>query len=127
MHANGAINEGRLALALDARSFFLELLAAPIGMIALENPTPLKIVNLPPYTQSIQPFEFGEPYSKKTNFWLKNLPPLMATQIISNYRTYINSGGVIPDGYKEPRGKERSRTFMGIAEAMADQWGNYDH
>jgi hypothetical protein len=130
MIQRGVVNEARLAAALEAKAFFLELLNCPIGMIALENPTPLRIVNMPPSSQSIQPFEFGDPYSKKTYLWLKNLPPLMSTRIMAQHRPYIDSGGgkkKTPRKYKGARKQDRSRTFLGIAEAMADQWGNYDH
>ena len=101
---------------------------APIKHIAVENPTPLKVVGLPKHTQEIQPYEYGHEYSKKTVLWLKNLPKLKPTDIKENYTPYLpsNTGG-------KKRGQkatfrnvskiDSSKTFKGIAEAMATQWG----
>lgn len=108
-----------------ARHFFMLLLATPIPKICIENPVPLKVSNLPKYTQIIQPWQFGHDYSKRTCLWLKNLPPLQPTNVVEI--TYY----VTPKGRKFTRGwyftprnsKARSYTFKGIAEAMADQWG----
>lgn len=100
--------------------FFKALLDAPIGRIAVENPIPhkyaLEIITRK-YDQIIQPFHFGHPDSKSTCLWLKNLPPLMAT-IISP----IREGNIWRMSPSPERGKNRSRTFLGIAEAMASQW-----
>ena len=98
--------------------------------IAIENPTPMKIVGLPQYQQAIQPYQFGHPYSKRTCLWLKGLPPLVPTEIIPEHSPYVNGefkyGHVnyqlIP-GRKERDPKTRSKTFPGIARAMAEQWG----
>ena len=68
---------------------------------------------LPRYSQLIQPFEFGDPYSKKTCLWLKGLPPLMGTVICSDYVSYTAL---------HRSARMRSKTFPGIAAAMADQW-----
>jgi len=125
----GVISEDRLKLGLEAREFFLNLLGAPIEKVAVENPTPLKVIGLPKHTQSVQPYEFGHPYSKRTLLWLKGLPALKATKLVSDYVPYLpsNTGGK-KRGQKHTRGvvssqKEFSKTFRGIAEAMADQWG----
>lgn len=129
LHKGGRIDQERLALGMDAKDFFLRLLNAPIPRIAVENPTPLKIFNLPSPTQVIQPYQFGHPYSKRTLLWLKNLPPLQQTNILEEYRPFLpsNTGGA-KRGQKATRGvakdwKEASTTFKGIAEAMASQWG----
>ena len=106
-------------------SLFMACLNADIPKICIENPVPNKLSNLPKYTQIIQPYQFGHDHSKKTCLWLKNLPNLQPTKIIEY--TYI----VTPNGkrytkgwYQTPRNSiDRSRTFKGIAEAMADQWG----
>lgn len=66
MRRNGEIVPERYSLAMDAKAFFMEFYNADIPMIAVENPTPMKIVELPPYTQAIQPYEHGHPYSKRT-------------------------------------------------------------
>ncbi len=105
----------------EAINFFLTLLNAPIPHIAVENPVMHKYAykKIPKPTQYIQPYEFGEPVSKKTGLWLKNLPPLKSTRIIS--RKQIKQKIWLEPPSKE-RWKNRSRTFRGIAEAMAEQW-----
>jgi hypothetical protein len=109
-----------------AKDFFVRLLESDIPRICLENPVPQKIMNLPPYTQIIQPWQFGHDYSKKTCLWLKNLPPLQPTEIVElTYYTTPKGRRFTRGWYFTPRnGKDRSRTFPGIAAAMADQWGN---
>lgn len=113
---------------MEAKEFFIKLMNAPIEFIALENPVPLKIVGLPQYTQAIQPYEYGEKFSKKTLLWLKNLPKLIPTDVQAEYTPYLpsNTGGA-KRGQKFSRGtsknaKESSKTFVGIARAMAEQW-----
>jgi hypothetical protein len=123
----GNISEYRLKLALGAKDFFMKLLESPINYIALENPLPLKIVGLPKESQVIQPYEYGHPYSKRTHLWLKNLPPLTPTQIISEYKPFLpsNTGGAKRGQkftYKTISQKDSSKTFQGIAKAMAEQW-----
>jgi len=125
----GNIDPKRLSKAMEAKDFFLALLNAPITCIAVENPTPLKVCNLPPYTQVIQPYEFGHPYSKRTLLWLRNLPPLKPTKIVEDFKPFLpsNTGG-FSRGKGGSRGvahdaKTASVTFQGVAEAMANQWG----
>lgn len=113
MRVNGDIVPDRYAKALAARDFFLKFLSADCDHIAVENPVPLSIVGFPRYSQLIQPFEFGDPFSKKTCLWLKGLPPLMGTVICSDYVSYTA---------QHRSAKMRSKTFPGIAAAMADQW-----
>lgn len=127
----GLLNEDRLKLALEAKDFFFKFLNAKCKHIAVENPVPLKIVQLPTPNCVVQPYEHGEPFSKKTLLWLKNLPPIMPTQILSEYKPYLpsNTGGG-KRGQKHSRGvtknaKEASKTFEGIAKAMAEQWSKY--
>lgn len=88
---------------------------ADIEHICVENPVPSKIYALPKYTQIIQPYEFGEILSKRTCLWLKNLPKLVPTNVVKP----INSLNIV-----KRSAKERSKTFPGIAIAMAEQWGN---
>jgi len=130
LHHDGIIDGKRYVDGLLAKSFFFSLLSADIPRIAIENPTPLRIYNLPPHTQAIQPYEFGHPYSKRTLLWLKNLPSLTPTNILTEYRPFLpsNTGGA-KRGQKHTAGiaknwKEASTTFQGIAEAMAQQWGD---
>lgn len=125
----GNINKDRLKLALDAKDFFLKMLNAPCKRICVENPTPLKVVGLPKETQVIQPYEFGHPYSKRTLLWLKGLPNLKPTNILTKFEPYLPSNcSGFARGQKGSRGivhnaKDASKTFEGIAQAMADQWG----
>ena len=130
MYQNGTINEDRLKKAYKAREFFNNLLNAPINHIAIENPTPLKIIKLPDPSQIIQPYQFGNPYSKRTLLWLKNLPVLKYTKILNEYTPYLPSNKKNKKRgqkytYKSINKRDSSVTFQGIADAMADQWGNY--
>ncbi len=102
--------------------------------IAIENPTPMKLIGLPSYDQVIQPYDFGHPYSKRTCLWLKGLPPLFATEIMQQYEPYINGGCKDAhgnyrrfQGRKERDKKTRSKTFQGIARAMAEQWAGKEN
>ena len=101
----GNLDAKRFEKAMEAKEFFLKLLNAPIKYIAVENPVPLKVVGLPKYSQAIQPYEYGHPYSKKTLLWIKNLPTLTPTDIVNNYTPYLpsNTGGV-NRGQKHSRG-----------------------
>lgn len=119
----------RLKNGYDAKEFFMKLLNASIEKICIENPVPMKIFNLPPFTQIVQPYQFGHPYSKKTLLWLKGLPILLSTGIMANYEPFLpsNTSARARQG-KSPKGTVRKkidaqRTFLGIAEAMANQWG----
>ena len=130
MHGGGVINQDRLNKALQAKEFFLRLLNSNIEHIAIENPQPLKIVGLPPHTQVIQPYQFGDPYSKKTLLWLKGLPELTYTNVLTDYKPYLpsNTGGKKRGQkyqFKNISQKDSSKTFPGIAKAMASQWSEY--
>lgn len=110
----------------EAIKFFKTLLTAPIPRICIENPVPMGRVidHVGPYAQTIQPYMFGEDASKRTCLWLKGLPPLRPTNYIEK-KTYANQtpSGQNKLGPSPDRWKERSRTYQGIADAMADQWG----
>lgn len=127
----GNLDLNRYKKAMQAKDFFMKLMNAPIKYVAVENPVPLKIVELPICTQVIQPYEYGHSYSKKTLLWLKNLPQLKPTKIVESYKPYLpsNTGGA-KRGQKHSRGtaknaKESSKTFEGIAKAMAEQWSYF--
>lgn len=92
MRVKGEIVAERYAKAMEAKAFFMSFLSADCAKIAVENPTPLKIVELPPYTQAIQPWQFGHPYTKRTCLWLKELPLLVPTEIITEGVTPWVSG-----------------------------------
>ncbi len=102
-----------------ACAFFMELWNAPIPKKALENPIPHKYARaiIGRYHQKIHPWLFGDPYSKATCLWLHNLPPLMATMIETTreQKCFLESPG-------PQRSRNRSRTYPGIAKAMAAQW-----
>lgn len=131
MRVNGEIVAERYAKAMEAKDFFMKILEAECDRIAVENPTPLKLVGLPPYTQAIQPWQFGHPYTKRTCLWLKGLPNLAPTDIITEGVTPWVNGGCKDahgnyrrfQGRKERDPKNRAKTFEGIADAMAEQWG----
>ena len=127
----GHIDEERFAKAMDANRFFMDIRNAPCQRICIENPRPLKCVELPKETQRIQPYEYGEKWSKLTYLWLKGLPTLVPTQIVSDYKPYVSCGTSRNKGNPDKSGmsrrggaqKVRSKTFPGIARAMAEQWG----
>lgn len=130
MRVKGEIVSERYKKAMEAKEFFMKFLNTDCPRIAVENPTPMKLAGLPPYSQVIQPYQFGHPYSKRTCLWLKGLPPLMATDIVEYHEPYINGGCKDAHGnYRKFQGrnerdqKTRSTTFPGIAKAMAEQWG----
>lgn len=78
--------------------------------------------DLPDYSQIIQPYEYGHPFSKKTCLWLKNVPKLKPTNIVEERESTKIAGNWFNKGGKD-RQKNRSKTFTGIAKAMAYQWG----
>lgn len=103
-----------------ASNFFWRLWRSGIPHIALENPVPHQYAGLPPFTQSIQPYEFGHGETKRTCLWLDRLPPLLPTLHVAERRPRVHYASPGPD-----RWRERSRTLPGIAAAMAVQWGAY--
>lgn len=130
MRVNGQLVQERYNKAMEARAFFMRFYNAKCSKIAIENPTPMKIVGLPEYTQAIQPYQFGHPYSKRTCLWLSGLPCLEPTKIIEKHEPYVNGGCKDAHGnYRRFQGRRerdpkiRSKTFSGIAAAMAEQWG----
>lgn len=101
----------------EALDFVRMLLDAPVPRIALENPKSIISTKVRKPDQIIQPWQFGHGETKTTCLWLKGLPPLVPTNIVEGreQRIYLMSPG--PN-----RWKERSRTYQGIADAMAEQW-----
>lgn len=116
------LNIPRYYEGLCGKALFMAILAADCKRIAVENPIPSSIFDFPPYTQAIQPYEHGHPVSKKTLLWLKGLPPLQPSRIVEPHANCHDAGTWFMKGGKE-RQKNRSKTFPGIARAMADQWG----
>lgn len=102
----------------EALQFVRDLLNAPIPRIALENPISIISSRIRKPDQIIQPWQFGHGETKATCLWLKNLPKLIPTNIVEGREARVHRMPPGPD-----RWKERSRTFKGIADAMARQWG----
>ncbi len=102
----------------EAVAFVRELLAAPIPRIALENPVSVISTKIRKPDQVIQPWMFGHGEVKATCLWLTNLPKLVATDIVEGRHARVHREPPSPD-----RWKNRSRTYQGIANAMAEQWG----
>lgn len=134
LFAGGKLNEERYKKGLAAKDFFLSFLMSDCVCVCVENPIPSKVFEMPQYTQIIQPYEFGHPWSKKTCLWLKGLPPLMATGIVDEYKPFVSSGSYTKTHDPKFKGasrkggsaKSRSKTFPGIAKAMAEQWGGIE-
>ena len=103
----------------EALEFVKRLLNAPINKIALENPISIISTKIRKPDQIIQPWMFGHGETKATCLWLKGLPKLISTNIVQGREARIHK--MSPS---ENRWKERSRTYQGIADAMANQWGN---
>ena len=121
LYPKGQLNEARYKKGLDAKNFFMCFYNMDCK-VAVENPIPSTIFELPKYDQIIQPYEYGHPFQKKTCLWLKNLPKLKPTNIVTERQSTKIPGNWYNKGGKE-RQKNRARFFRGIADAMADQWG----
>lgn len=104
----------------EALEFVRALLAAPIKYIALENPVSIISSRIRKPDQIIQPWQFGHGETKATCLWLKNLPALVPTDIVSGREARVHKMPPSAD-----RWKLRSKTYQGIADAMAQQWGAY--
>lgn len=98
-----------------ARQFFFKCLNADAMFVAVENPIPMRIAQLPRPNAYACPSWFGVKYTKKTCYWLRNLPPLMASLEYPNPKDFVLCS----------RGKYRSRTFPQLAQAIAQQWSSY--
>ena len=118
----------------DALNFFIKLFESPIEKIAIENPVGVVSSKYRKPDQTVQPWMFGDEASKSTCLWLKNLPQLIPTDIVGKgERVVLSSGRSLPKWYSdsfhtsiptELRRTLRSKTFEGIANAMANQWSN---
>jgi hypothetical protein len=126
----GIIDEERYKKGLAAREFFMLFYNHPCSRVCIENPVSLKVFDLPRCTQEIQPYMFGHPYTKKTRLWLKGLSALIPTDIVEPVAPYVPSftSRKIPEKYGAALRSggdsiNRSKTFVGVANAMAEQWG----
>lgn len=109
------VNGERWLKMKKAARFFNLCLNAKADFVAVENPIPMHYADLPKPSCFVQPYWYGDAYSKKTLYWLKNLPPLMPDCDMAMYKSFVSCS----------RGKYRSRTFKGIAKAIAKQWGDF--
>ena len=109
----------------EAANFFLKLWHCSIPHIAIENPPGWLNSHVLRPAQTVQPWWFGERYTKATSLWLKNLPPLTPTRVTP--RSERNSKYIVNMAPSPERWKLRSKTPHGLAEAMADQWGGTLH
>lgn len=135
---DGSVNKERLTNQRKALNFVQKLLDAPIEKIALENPISVISSHIKKPTQIIQPYEYGHSEAKKTCLWLKNLPKLKPTKIVDKgeFVEWIDKNGkkkrqakwyldvLSKAKTKAERQKLRSKTYQGIADAMAKQWSN---
>ena len=115
----------------EAIKFFMKFANADCEKVVIENPVGVMSTEWRKPDQIINPYLFGDPFEKKTCLWLKGVKPLTPTNIVKPpERTFYDSGKSMPAWYaelfnlpKEERAKQRSKTFPGIANAMAEQWG----
>lgn len=117
---------------LDAIDFFMRFFEVDCQHLAVENPVGIMSTVFRKPDQYIHPYYFGDPHSKKTGLWLRGLPKLTPTNVVEPLFYTYKDGRRDPLWHvesmklpKEERTKVRSKTFEGIAEAMAEQWGNY--
>ena len=119
---------------MEAAEFFRRFYEADCPRIAVENPVPMKCFGLPPYSQIVEPYMFGDPWRKRTCLWLRGLPPLRPTNPVKPLGLWVGSTSSRRDPTINQRytlhsnrdQKRRSKTFPGIARAIADQWGCID-
>ena len=129
LYKSGKLQEDRYKQGLLAKEFFMRLYNANCPRICVENPRPSNIYELPPATQLIQPCDFyGElnPYTKATLLWLKGLPPLKPVEPVEPIGSWCRGRYADIEAARTGVSRQivRSKTFYGIAKAMAEQWGN---
>lgn len=125
----------RIADREEAAEFFIKIASAGCNKIVVENPVGYMSTYYRKPDQIIQPYMFGDPFEKKTCLWFKGVEPLKPTdEVKPPERKKFKSGKTMPEWYaeawhlpKEKRQKLRSKTFPGIAKAMAEQWGGIDN
>lgn len=123
----GKLDEERYKKGLEMKRLFMEIYNADCPRICIENVRAMKIWQLPKHAQEIQPYQFGHPFSKATRLWLKNLKPLIPTNIVEPEAKWISCGNKNREiqnlAVCKTYNNKRSKTFPGIAAAMAEQWG----
>lgn len=125
----GVLNQDRYKKGLKAKEFFMSIYNNKCTKIAIENPVSSLVFEMPRHSQEIQPYEYGHPYTKKTRLWIKGLPKLKPINIVNPVAPYVPAGTGRKDKSKYGAAKRaggdalnRSKTFSGIAKAMALQW-----
>lgn len=126
---SGGIDPDKWEEMVKARTFFMALWNCKIPHVCVENPIPHGHAKLPPYSQTIQPFEYGHPESKRTCLWLRGLPLLKPTNVLPlpecgywSNQTPSGQNKLAPSAH---RSQDRAKTYEGIGAAMADQWSQY--
>jgi len=122
LYPKGVLNVERLKKGIIGRDLFMLIWNSPCKKICVENPLPSSIYCFPKHSQVVQPYEYGHPVKKRTQLWLKGLPILEPTDIVDIRQSTKIAGNWFNKGGKD-RQKNRSKTFPGIAKAMAEQWG----
>lgn len=145
LYHKGELVTERYIKGLQGAVFLLTVLSADCPKVAVENPVSSSVFNIPQHSQEIQPYMFGHPFTKKTRLWLRGLPPLMPTNVVTPTSPYCPSGTSrkfeetnlslfdSTDELKTEKSRgaakrgndrlERSKFWEGIANAMASQWG----
>ena len=130
LYKGGFLNIPRYYECLCGKALFLSVWAADCDKVIIENPKPSKVFEYPEPTQKIQPWQFGHPFTKLTLLWERGVEPLKPTNIVEPERTWCPSGSYSGKHNDKHRGmfttdraRNRSKTFPGVAKAMAEQWG----
>lgn len=130
LYPKGNLDLERYQKGLAGKEFFMKFINANVNFIAVENPIPHKVFKMLEPTQIIHPYYFGHNLKKATCLWLKNLPKLQSTNNIlkeSVPRYYFDKKGIRHTNLIGWSAKRKSKTFQGIARAMAIQWGILDN
>lgn len=123
---NHELNQERYEKGLAAKEFFMKIYNADCERIAIENPTPSRIYGLPEKSQVIQPYQFGHPYTKRTQLWLKGLPLLEPSEIVEPVAAWCPSGSYCHTHEERSKGVFTTDRAKNRAKAMAAQWGRAD-
>lgn len=124
-HDGNVKDHERYQKGVSAAEFFMAFWEADCPRVAIENPLPMRCFGLPKYSQIIHPYMFGDPWYKRTCIWVRGLPvliPVEAHSIPKGHWVYADSDYKSDELRGHKNAKMRSKTFPGIARAMAEQW-----
>ena len=131
LFSSGKLNLQRYYDGLCGKALIMTIWAADCERVVIENPTPSKIFNFPTPTQVIQPYQYGHEFTKKTLLWERGVKPLEPTNVVTPLATWCPSGSYSTQHdvrykgmFTKERAKNRAKTFPGVANAMAIQWGS---